>query len=64
MIVDKTEFTERFVNGSVGFTPEELATHLKVSKPTLTRWATGKSAPQPIGRESAIDLLEQMRKEM
>ena len=58
----KEEFTERFKAGIEGLKMLEVCKRLKVSKPTFYRWVSGKSAPHELGRESAIALVENMKK--
>jgi transcriptional regulator with XRE-family HTH domain len=38
----------------------ELARALRVSRPTVSRWTRGESAPHPLGREPALRLLADM----
>lgn len=42
----------------LGWTDVRLAQYLQVSRPTVWRWAQGKTAPHRIGRERTIDGLE------
>ncbi len=39
------------------YSEAELARHLKVSVPTIGRWAKGESAPHPLGREVILAAL-------
>lgn len=36
---------------------EDLALLLRVSRPTINRWANGQSAPHPLGRPAALAVL-------
>jgi hypothetical protein len=41
----------------------ELAGMLKVSRPTIGRWARGDSAPHPLGRGSVLQILADLSQE-
>jgi len=58
---DRKIFSDLFARarGELGLTDRQLANRLQVQLPTIERWATGVSAPHPVGIRLVLgDLLE------
>ncbi len=57
-------FVDRAVY-TINMDQTEIASALRVSKPTLTRWLTGESAPHPVARKPVMDtLMELLEKQL
>jgi len=55
----REQFTELFARATRVLEVDDLslARALRVSRPTISRWAAGKSAPHPLGRKPVFELL-------
>ncbi len=60
--LDRKEFSHIFANALsvLELNHETVARLLKISRPTVSRWESGISAPHPIGRKPVFHLFKQM----
>lgn len=51
---DRVEFTEAFRAAVSGLDEQQVALALKVSRPTIERWTTGRAAPHRLARAGLL----------
>ena len=63
--VDREQFGKLFSLSTqiLELDQETVAQKFKISRPTISRWETGKSAPHPLGRKPVFQLLTKLAKE-
>lgn len=63
--ITKEEFTSIFCNSirTLELDQETISRKLKISRPTVSRWETGKSTPHQLGRKPVFMLFETIAKE-
>lgn len=59
--MSNTEFQQMIVEARENYTDLQLAGYLKVSCPTIDRWARGVTACHPFGRKAVKDAIQNFR---